>query len=210
MKLLMSIILLFGFFYGDAQVHYQVTYSNEGVFGPYSTYGPKVVLKRNRHRLLFNKDLSFFYTLIKDRDPLKKNDLDSVELNHSLFYNKEEKKTYQLKVMPKEIGPILVQDTLKNENWTFTSSKKKIKGFICKMAMRPITYKDTIFVWYTDEIAYPFGPGSYQGFPGLVLEVVDVFTHTRIIAVEIKEKPVNVSLPPYQIMTRQRFSELYD
>lgn len=195
---------------GSAQIHYEVTYANDGIFVPESKYSSKIILRRFRQRLLFNENLSFFYILWKDTDPLKKQKIDSFQLNNSLYYDDRDKKLYTLRIMPRDVGSFLIADSLKAENWIFTNQEKKIKGFKCKMVYKPINDKDTVTVWFTPEIPYSFGPSNYVGFPGLVLEVHDPMTRTRMMAVEIKDKPVNIYFPSDRIISRREFHTLYE
>jgi GLPGLI family protein len=192
------------------QTHYEVTYANDGVYEPASKYAANVILRRYRQRLLFTDKVSFFYTLWNDSDPLKKKIIDSFDLNHSTYYDAANAMIYTLKILPKDVGTLLVANSLAEEDWIFTNQTKKIKGYNCRLVSKPIDARDTIFVWYTEEIPFAFGPGYYVGFPGLVLQVEDMFNKTRISVTEIKEKPVVVNLPQYRIISRKEFHDLYE
>jgi GLPGLI family protein len=50
-------------------------------------------------------------------------------------------------------------------------------------------------VWFTDSIPQSFGPFTYFGFPGLVLEVYDQVRTRHLVATKIETGPYRVVLP---------------
>lgn len=97
----------------------------------------------------------------------------------------------------------LVKDKLPEHPWKLSSETKHIGNYTCYKARyskevenKNITFKDgksveeikkeTIVTtaWYTPQIPVSNGPGTYQGLPGLILEINDgkkVFVCTEII-----------------------------
>ena len=97
----------------------------------------------------------------------------------------------------------LVKDKLPEHPWKLSSETKHIGNYTCYKATyskevenKNITFKDgdsvesikkeTIVTtaWYTPQIPVSNGPGTYQGLPGLILEINDgkkVFVCTEII-----------------------------
>ncbi|WP_400075676.1 GLPGLI family protein [Winogradskyella sp. R77965] len=93
----------------------------------------------------------------------------------------------RFKYIDDSLGIVYPIDTLKKK-WNFTKETKLIHGFLCHKAFS--IYKSkitrtsdrfvgekieetefTTTVWFTKEIPSKFGPASFIGFPGLVLEV---------------------------------------
>lgn len=66
-----------------------------------------------------------------------------------------------------------------DSDWKLTKESKKINGFVCyKATRRPnlesieeIDKQSPIIAWYTLEIPLPYGPFTYGGLPGLILEL---------------------------------------
>ena len=66
-----------------------------------------------------------------------------------------------------------------DSDWKLTKESKKINGFVCYKATRTpspdsleeIDKESPIIAWYTLEIPLPYGPFSYGGLPGLILEL---------------------------------------
>lgn len=64
-------------------------------------------------------------------------------------------------------------------DWKLTQESKKINGFVCYKATRMpdsdslevIDKSFPIIAWYTLEIPLPYGPFTYGGLPGLILEI---------------------------------------
>ena len=97
----------------------------------------------------------------------------------------------------------LVKDKLPEHPWKLSSETKHIGNYTCYKATyskevenKNITFKDgksveeikketiVTIAWYTPQIPVSNGPGTYQGLPGLILEINDgkkIFVCTEII-----------------------------
>lgn len=122
--------------------------------------------------------------------------------NSSIYYKNIQEKRFvnQTEIMGKRF---LVKDKLPEHPWKLSSETKHIGNYTCYKATyskevenKNITFKDgdsvesikkeTIVTtaWYTPQIPVSNGPGTYQGLPGLILEINDgkkVFVCTEII-----------------------------
>ena len=122
--------------------------------------------------------------------------------NSSIYYKNIQEKRFvnQTEIMGKLF---LVKDKLPEHPWKLSSETKHIGNYTCYKATyskevenKNITFKDgdsvesikkeTIVTtaWYTPQIPVSNGPGTYQGLPGLILEINDgkkVFVCTEII-----------------------------
>jgi len=83
----------------------------------------------------------------------------------------------------------LVSEKLADIEWKITNETKKIVGYTCKKAILfknpqkqfvsnsygscTMNNKERVEVWYTEEIASPFGPAGYWGLPGLIVAVIE-------------------------------------
>ncbi|WP_310991417.1 GLPGLI family protein [Aequorivita marina] len=76
----------------------------------------------------------------------------------------------------------LISDTLKNQEWSLEKETKNIGDYTCFKATRVRTSEDTetgetietpITAWYTPQIPIATGPFTYDGLPGLILEITD-------------------------------------
>jgi len=94
----------------------------------------------------------------------------------------------------------LVSEKLADIAWKITNETKTISGYTCKKALlfknRKKQFisnsyggymaknKERVEVWYTEEIASPFGPTGYWGLPGLIVAVAE--DDVRIVLDKIK------------------------
>jgi GLPGLI family protein len=119
-----------------------------------------------------------------------------------IYYKNIQEKRFvnQTEIMGKRF---LVKDSLPDYSWELSSETKNIGNYTCYKATyskevenKNITFKDgdsvesikkeTIVTtaWYTPQIPVSNGPETYQGLPGLILEINDgkmVFVCTEII-----------------------------
>lgn len=74
--------------------------------------------------------------------------------------------------------PLLIE--ILPQQWQITQESKKIGKYLCFKATTQIEqenrkgkYIKTVIAWFTPQIPVSFGPKSYAGLPGLILEVKD-------------------------------------
>lgn len=86
-------------------------------------------------------------------------------------------------------------------NWTITKEKKKIGNYVCYKATceyleyNPVTKTHNKFspeVWFTPEIASPYGPEGFGGLPGLILEAT-LNGQTYYVAKLVELQKYNIS-----------------
>lgn len=78
----------------------------------------------------------------------------------------------------------LVKDNFIDISWSITSESKMIAGYSCIKATGIFRGRDWI-VWFTPDIALPFGPWKLHGLPGLILDAEDISHTYRYIANQI-------------------------
>ena len=67
---------------------------------------------------------------------------------------------------------VLVKDDYNNLKWNITEEKKAIGNYQCTKATTSYRGMDWI-VWFTPDIALPYGPWKLHGLPGLIIEAHD-------------------------------------
>jgi GLPGLI family protein len=65
--------------------------------------------------------------------------------------------------------PFIVIDTIVKPQWDIGSKEKKIGTFVCQNATTHYYGRD-YEVWFTTELAAPYGPWKLNGLPGIILE----------------------------------------
>jgi len=113
-----------------------------------------------------------------------------VQVNDTLFIDDED--TINFKVEPKdsigkqyyiegqlitfrdiiyeksEFKEVIVEEVIPDYNWDLKSQAKKIGEFNCNLATLEFRGRN-YNVWYTTDIATPFGPWKFYGLPGLIV-----------------------------------------
>jgi GLPGLI family protein len=89
----------------------------------------------------------------------------------------------------------LVQDSLRKIKWKITDETRTIAGFSCRRANALIMDSIYVVAFYTDEILTSGGPESFNGLPGMILEVALPHQHitwsaTKVEAVSITDVQV--------------------
>jgi len=148
-------------------------------------------------KLKFNLETSIYHNISPDEkmssegDNSKKlNFLKTVGGGDGIYYtDSNEKTTYLQKTM---FGDLLLI-SYETSDWKLINETKTIGDYKCYKAVKNAEVNSNDVVWYTPEIAVPFGPTLYNGLPGLVLEVN--IGKIRIIASKLSlNKESNLSL----------------
>lgn len=135
------------------------------------------------YTLLFNNYESLFWL-----NPLEVG-MESEVGNNNLIklYNREKSNKYYRNInedgwlnntMSSGDGLLLISTNDNKVEWDITTKSKKIGNHICykanlvrgKIALEYAETSPDISVWFTPEIAVPFGPKSFGKLPGLILE----------------------------------------
>lgn len=64
----------------------------------------------------------------------------------------------------------LIKDDVKSQKWKLTGEKKKILDYNCQKAILVDSTKNVV-AWFTTDIPVPAGPETYNGLPGMILEL---------------------------------------
>lgn len=64
----------------------------------------------------------------------------------------------------------LIKDDVNTRKWKLTGEKKKILDFDCQKAVLVDSTK-TVVAWFATEIPVPAGPETFNGLPGMILEL---------------------------------------
>ncbi|NJN50210.1 MAG: GLPGLI family protein, partial [Polaribacter sp.] len=122
----------------------------------------------------------------------------------------------------------LIKDSLPKYDWQLTADTKNIGQYTCYKAiytrevdktnvtlvdgdLKEVTTKEkiTTTAWYTPQIPIDNGPSSYQGLPGLILEINDG-TNT-IVCVEViisNEKKAIVEPDKGDVVTQEEYEKI--
>lgn len=119
-----------------------------------------------------------------------------------------------------EIDELLIVEADPNE-WKITQESKKIGNYLCYKAIKTNTStkgKSIDIAWFTPQIPVNFGPSSYFGLPGLILEVSRGKITMKATKIELNpKKKIKIKKPTkgrrmtseeYREMTRRFFKNV--
>ncbi len=168
----------------------------------------------HRYILKFNSNESFYY--VENSMPIDGIDnefaykFSKYIFSSGIFYqNRKTKEMLNKTVFMSE--SYLVKDSI-SYNWKITSDVKYIGKFKCFKAVsscKTCNKKQTLTVWFTPEIAVPYGPAGYGGTPGLILEVSKYRYTLRLKKIKLSNKNIVIKKPSKGILiTTDKFKRL--
>lgn len=107
------------------------------------------------------------------------------------------------------VALFLIKDTFISD-WEVTKEQKQIGKYLCFKAIKKCDSCDTSDeVWFTPEIAVPFGPLGYCSLPGLVLEVQKNLFTLSLTNINFNSNSVEIIKPTKgKIVTKEEYKEI--
>jgi GLPGLI family protein len=192
-----------------AQTGYAVVYKRDDVFLPMTIQGEKRRIPLPDNLLVFSDSLSLYH-FVSGGNPIKKKRLFGEKLiHHAMLFNKNTDTVYSEVNWPPGKNKYLIADTSIKYDWKFPNSTKLVLGYQCKPALYVNTKNDSVLLWFTTEIAEPFGPANYIGLPGLVLEVYDQRNGLHIFADKLVKDNFKVVFPKEgRVLSKEEYWEI--
>ncbi|SHL53579.1 GLPGLI family protein [Flavobacterium saccharophilum] len=173
----------------------------------------KKVAESHNFILEFNETQSHFYLsneMENEGANVLINGVANIISGHENYYDKGK----QLSIN-KHVDGILIKDKNAVKSWTITNETKVIDNYLCYKAEFIKKYKGyngemskTIIAWFAPSLPFPFGPNSYNGLPGLVLELIETGEKVKtyfIKKIELKEQSILIKFPEGKVLTEEEF-----
>lgn len=117
----------------------------------------------------------------------------------------------------RNLGDFIVKEAL-NKNWTLTNESKLIGVYKCFKATtedvvvtKEKTFRHPITAWYCPEIPFPYGPLSYGGLPGLILELQTKNGVYGVKKIDLKQTPIEIeTLKKYKLIHKVELDKLIE
>jgi len=92
----------------------------------------------------------------------------------------------------------LVKDSVRKIKWKITDETREIAGYPCRRANGLVLDSIYVVAFYTDKIAVSGGPESFNGLPGMILEVALPHENVTWIAKKVTDVqiPAATIVPP--------------
>lgn len=176
LSLLLFVIILNVAGKGFAQQKYTITYENFSFYIFDSVGNPvrPAWEKKISTQLVINDQQSYYYTIFNGTKPI---DPDKVLGKHFLPHTNYVHR--QNKILISQFGDkYRVKEPLIEYNWKMLPDRKTIAGYECKRAYS--IYKgDSLVVSYSEKLPALYGPYTYTGLQGTILET-DLFRKENI------------------------------
>lgn len=109
----------------------------------------------------------------------------------------------------------LIKDTLRKIKWKITDETRSIAGYHCRRANGIMLDSIYVVAFYTDNIHVSSGPESFNGLPGMILQVVLPHDNLSWIATKITtdlidEKKIAPPQKGIEVNYKQMFKILWD
>ena len=127
-------------------------------------------------------------------------------------YNNLETKEFLKQTIGPDQESYLVQKESGLYKWTLTNESKQIGKYKCfKAVLNNNNTKFPTIAWYAPELPLGFGPGYYQGLPGVILLLENphiVFTATKV-SINRKEHAFEIEKPEGVLITAEAYKEKF-
>lgn len=167
-------------------------------------------------QLNFNKFSCHFFELERlnsDDSTTKRTITKLAKIRFTCDFNYFYDKQNGLEYFQKQNG-VLLRDTLIEKKWEITSESKMIDKYTCYKAIYNYNYvgRDKkiktryITAWFAPELPYSFGPKNYNGLPGLILELTDLYTTFLATKIELKQNLL-IDMPVGKTLTTKEYEQ---
>ncbi|MDN3548812.1 GLPGLI family protein [Mucilaginibacter aquaedulcis] len=153
---------------------------NNGDFDQYVRRNPQFeIFTFNLH---FSGDRSLY---ISGREKETENIISKLTANNSFYMDLRQRSYTGYKEVFEQ--SFIVKDTIRPIKWKITNEKRDILGFECRRANAVIL--DSVFVvaFYTTQISTCGGPESFNGLPGMILQVSLPHEHISWVARRVSQ-----------------------
>jgi GLPGLI family protein len=105
----------------------------------------------------------------------------------------------------------LIKDSLRKITWKLTDETRNIAGYNCRRANGLVLDSVYVVAFYAEDIHVSGGPESFNGLPGMMLQVVLPHENVSWIATDVNLTPVDdKKLTPPTNGTPINYKKLYD
>lgn len=173
--------------------------------------------KNQQYELMFNKSQSSF-KLVDDLSEHSDSENKMAGIARAAFGSSRDIYIdYNSKVeIEQEDNGILIENKFDTSNWELTTESKKIANYLCYKAIKRIPFTDRnglpkvneIVAWFAPSLPYGYGPKSFYGLPGLILELTRIrttFLATKIVIEDKKE--LKIKFPVGKTTTKAAYDK---
>ena len=112
----------------------------------------------------------------------------------------------------------LIEEKLDKQDWQIGTDSKMIGAYLCYKATLTIPFINRygesktkeVVCWFAPSLPYSFGPKSYYGLPGLILELTESQKTCVASKIEFSDTAVKINLPKGKTVSRGAYEKMLE
>ena len=174
-----------------AMIEKEVTKENETFYRPfidaYKKGNPQ--FKTLKSTLTFSGDKTLFVPIEPETMGNGFSNIPLANQNNTVFNDLGTRTT----ISQKEVfdATFLIKDTTRKIKWKITNETREVAGFTCRRANGIMMDSIYVVAFYTEKIHTSGGPESFNGLPGMILEVAVPHENIIWVATKVTDMPVD-------------------
>ena len=167
-----------------------INQENEGFFrnffDAYKKANPQ--FKTLKSTLIFSGDKTLFTPIEPDNAGSSFFNMPLANQNNTIYNDLGTRTTINQKAVFE--ATFLVKDTTRKIKWKITGETRDVAGYSCRRANGIMMDSIYVVAFYTEKIHTPGGPESFNGLPGMILEVAVPHENIIWVATKVTDIPV--------------------
>ncbi|MHB8206327.1 GLPGLI family protein [Mucilaginibacter sp.] len=181
-----------------AMIEKEVSKDNEAFYRPfidaYKKGNPQ--FKVLKSTLTFSGDKTLFVPIEPETIGNMFSNIPLANQNNTIYNDLDAKTTISEKVVFD--ATFLIKDTIRKIKWKITGETREVAGYTCRRANGIMMDSIYVVAFYTEKIHVSGGPESFNGLPGMILQVAVPHENIAWVATKVTDLPVieNAVQPP--------------
>lgn len=109
----------------------------------------------------------------------------------------------------------LIKGTVEVEKWDIQNESKKIGNYLCYKAISQKTFVNRIgeqktreiICWFAPALPYSYGPKTFNGLPGLILELTEDNKTFVASKIEFFDKEIEINFPKGKMVSKEEYDK---
>lgn len=170
-------------------------------------------LKNHYNHIIFNDSINISFWSLEEKPiftrthPEDTLNLEKTFLKTKCFYFEKNSNTYWYRARAKEEDKFfLIKKTPTVYNFILETDSVLKAGFVCEKGYAVNTPGDTVFAVISKDFKDPYGPSMYDGFPGLVFDIIHARNEVSYTLMSITGGNFILRIPDLPRMTLEEFN----
>lgn len=107
----------------------------------------------------------------------------------------------------------LIESTCNRFDWEITTESKMIDLYLCYKAIQKIPFVSRkgenkikeIIAWFAPSLPYRYGPITFNGLPGLILELTENRATYLAVKIVLEDKEIKIDFPKGKTITEEEY-----